>query len=136
MAKLDDDPQIIPFGRILRKTCIDELPQLINVLRGEMSLVGPRPVISYEADAYAQWHFRRFDVLPGMTGLWQVSGKNRLSFPKMMRLDIQYSRRKSLWFDMLIILKTPFAIASQVRSCFGIQKKQELIEDVVEVENA
>ena len=90
MEKLDvrADPRVIPGGKILRKTCLDELPQLFNVLRGEMSLVGPRPCIPYEAEEYLRWHTHRFDILPGMTGLWQVSGKNRLSFEQMIRLDI------------------------------------------------
>lgn len=115
MTKLDNDPRIIPFGKILRKTCLDELPQLINVLRGEMSLVGPRPPIPYEVEDYLQWHYGRFDAVPGMTGLWQVSGKNRLTFSEMMRLDIRYSRKRSLWFDIMILLKTPLAIVSEIK---------------------
>jgi lipopolysaccharide/colanic/teichoic acid biosynthesis glycosyltransferase len=114
MVKLENDPQIIPFGKILRKTCIDEIPQLINVLRGEMSLVGPRPSIPYEVEHYLRWHDGRFDAVPGMTGLWQVSGKNRLTFKEMVRLDIRYTRQMSFWMDMKIICKTPFAIAGQV----------------------
>ncbi len=107
MTKLDSaDPRIIPGGRILRKLAIDELPQLFNVLAGDMSLVGPRPCIPYEAEVYAQWHGRRFSILPGLTGLWQVSGKNRLTFQQMIRLDIAYENRMSLWFDLRIILKT------------------------------
>ncbi len=113
MTKLDNDPQIILFGNILRKTCIDELPQLINVLRGEMSLVGPRPPIPYEVDEYLRWHNGRFDAVPGITGMWQVSGKNRLTFEQMIRLDIQYLRQLSFWLDVKIILMTPFAIISQ-----------------------
>jgi len=108
MDKLDieDDPRIIPGGRILRKACLDELPQLINVLRGEMSLVGPRPCIPYEAEAFLRWHTHRFDILPGMTGLWQVSGKNKLNFEQMVRLDIAYAQRMSLLFDLKILLLT------------------------------
>lgn len=108
MAKLDGvaDPRIIPGGKILRKACLDELPQLFNVLRGEMSLVGPRPCIPYEAEEYLQWHTNRFDILPGITGLWQVSGKNRLSFEQMIRLDISYMRRMSLLFDLKMLLLT------------------------------
>jgi len=108
MEKLDDgrDPRIIPGGRVLRKMCIDELPQLVNVLRGEMSLVGPRPCLPYEAEDYLHWHSRRFDVLPGLTGLWQVSGKNRLTFKQMIRLDISYCRNMSLGLDLGIILRT------------------------------
>jgi lipopolysaccharide/colanic/teichoic acid biosynthesis glycosyltransferase len=107
MAKLDSvDPRIIPGGRILRKLSVDELPQILNVLKGDMSLVGPRPCIPYEADEYLQWHSGRFSVLPGITGLWQVSGKNKLTFQQMIRLDIEYERRCSLLFDLWIILKT------------------------------
>jgi lipopolysaccharide/colanic/teichoic acid biosynthesis glycosyltransferase len=114
MTKLDDDnPNIITFGKIIRKTCLDELPQLINVLRGDMSLVGPRPPIPYEVKEYLRWHKSRFDAIPGMTGLWQVSGKNRLSFKEMVRLDIRYSRRLSLFLDLKILLMTPYAIISE-----------------------
>ena len=94
--------------------CIDELPQLINVLHGEMSVVGPRPALSYEVAEYLPWHYRRFETLPGMTGLWQVSGKNRLSFNEMIRLDIRYSKQQSFWLDIKILLKTPFAIITQI----------------------
>jgi lipopolysaccharide/colanic/teichoic acid biosynthesis glycosyltransferase len=114
MTKLDHVPGIIPFGKLLRKSCIDELPQLINVLLGQMSLVGPRPPIAYEVQQYADWHRGRLDAVPGMTGLWQVSGKNRLTFNEMVSLDIQYSRRKSFYLDTRILLKTPIAIASQI----------------------
>ncbi len=108
MHKLDQahDDRIIPGGRLLRKASLDELPQLINVLRGEMSLVGPRPCLPYEAREYERWHAQRFDTLPGMTGLWQVSGKNRLTFQQMIRLDIAYSRRMSFWFDLKILALT------------------------------
>jgi lipopolysaccharide/colanic/teichoic acid biosynthesis glycosyltransferase len=115
MIKLSHESQVIPLGRILRRTYIDELPQLINVLRGEMSLVGPRPPILYELEEYQPWHYKRIDVVPGMTGLWQVSGKNRLTFDEMMRLDIRYWRERSLWLDIKILLTTPLAIISQVR---------------------
>jgi lipopolysaccharide/colanic/teichoic acid biosynthesis glycosyltransferase len=114
MIKLDEDnPNIILFGKILRKCCLDELPQLINVLRGDMSLVGPRPAIPYEVNEYLRWHKGRLDAVPGMTGLWQVSGKNLLSFKEMVRLDIRYSRNLSLFSDFKILLMTPFAIISQ-----------------------
>lgn len=126
MRKLDDDPQIIPFGRIMRKLCIDELPQLFNVIAGDMSLVGPRPAIPYEVAKYQPWHFARFDCLPGMTGLWQVSGKNRLTFRQMVALDIRYSRRITLWQDLMILAKTPWAILMQCRG----QKKTEPLETV------
>jgi len=111
MTKLDDsNTDIIPFGKILRNTCLDELPQLINVLRGDMSLIGPRPPIFYEVEKYLRWHNGRFDSVPGMTGLWQVSGKNRLTFNEMIRLDVQYSRRLSFWLDIKILLMTPAAV--------------------------
>lgn len=108
MEKLDSgrDPRIIPGGRLLRKVCLDEFPQLINVLRGEMSLVGPRPCLPYEAEEYRRWHSHRFDVLPGLTGLWQVSGKNRLTFKQMVRLDISYCQNMSLLLDLKILLRT------------------------------
>lgn len=112
MEKLDDeDTRIIPFlGNFLRKSCLDELPQLLNVLVGDMSLVGPRPCLPYEYQEYLLWHKRRFDTLPGMTGLWQVSGKNETTFKEMMRLDITYEQQRSFWLDMKIILKTAPAI--------------------------
>lgn len=107
MLKLDRaDPRIFFGGRLLRLLCIDELPQLYNILRGDMSLVGPRPCIPYEAAEYQRWHRHRFSILPGLTGLWQVSGKNRLSFAEMIRLDIQYERTISPITDIIIILRT------------------------------
>jgi len=132
MMKLDHDPQIIPFGKIFRKTCIDELPQLVNVLRGEMSLVGPRPPLTYEVEEYLQWNYARFDAVPGMTGLWQVSGKNRLTFFEMMQLDIRYSKSMSLWLDIKILLKTPLAIVSQIRDTLASKKSERLLEEVLE----
>jgi lipopolysaccharide/colanic/teichoic acid biosynthesis glycosyltransferase len=116
MAKLDDgkDSRIIPYGYLIRAAGIDELPQLINVLRGEMSLIGPRPCLPYEAREYTAWQLRRFDTLPGLTGLWQVSGKNRTTFKEMMRLDIAYARKRALVLDAMIFLKTVPAILRQV----------------------
>ena len=116
MLKLDDgrDNRIIHFGKFLRSSCLDELPQLINVLLGDMSLVGPRPCLPYEAEEYLQWHARRFDTVPGMTGLWQVSGKNRTTFKEMIRLDIRYSQRMSLWMDFKILLLTGPAILGMI----------------------
>ncbi|WP_319562179.1 sugar transferase [Marispirochaeta sp.] len=128
MEKLDEqDPRIIPGGRVLRKACIDELPQLINILRGQMSLVGPRPCIPYEAEKYLRWHAHRFNIVPGLTGLWQVSGKNKLTFREMIALDIAYSRKMSLRLDLkLIALTLPAILAmvgeSVVRRLFGDQK--------------
>jgi lipopolysaccharide/colanic/teichoic acid biosynthesis glycosyltransferase len=116
MVKLDarGDSRIIPFGCLLRASGLDELPQLINVLRGEMSMVGPRPCLAYECDNYLPWQRERFDTLPGLTGLWQVSGKNRTTFVEMMQLDIRYARNKTLWMDLAIIFKTIPAILGQV----------------------
>lgn len=115
MAKLDEDnPAIIPLGGFLRKSCIDELPQLFNVLWGEMSIVGPRPVIPYEVNEFDPWHFGRFDVLPGLTGLWQVCGKNSLSFKEMIRLDVRYSRSVSPALDLEIMFRTPMVIIGQL----------------------
>lgn len=105
LEKRDHALDIIRGGKLMRKFGIDELPQLMNVLKGEMSLVGPRPdVVPF--DDYASWHRRRFDVLPGITGLWQVSGKNRTTFATMMRLDLAYVRRRSFWLDVTILLLT------------------------------
>ena len=114
MTKLDDDPRLIALAGFLRKTCIDEVPQFINVLRGEMSLVGPRPALPYEEAEFSAWHYARENVVPGMTGLWQVSGKNRLSFREMVALDIRYSREMSLWLDVRILLLTLPAILRQL----------------------
>jgi lipopolysaccharide/colanic/teichoic acid biosynthesis glycosyltransferase len=125
MTKLDGQLQIIPFGRFLRHTCIDELPQLINVLRGEMTLVGPRPPIPYEVKEYLNWHKGRIDVVPGMTGLWQVSGKNRLTFNEMVCLDIQYWRKKSPWLDIKILLMTPVVMFTQIKDSLRKQKLQK-----------
>jgi len=108
--KLTDDPRITRVGKILRRYSLDELPQLLNVLKGDMSLVGPRPALAYEVDLYEDWQRRRLDVLPGMTGLWQVSGRSRLSPADMLRLDVHYAETWSLFKDMLIILKTIPAI--------------------------
>jgi len=114
LSKLENSLQVIRFGRLLRVTCIDELPQFFNVLRGEMSMVGPRPCLAYEADEYQRWHARRFDSVPGMTGLWQVMGKNRTTFKEMIRLDISYTQNLSLWLDLKIIFLTPIAIIRQI----------------------
>lgn len=115
MTKMENDNRIIPGGKFIRAICLDEIPQLLNVLRGDMSLVGPRPPIPYEAEQYEAWHNHRFDAVPGMTGLWQVSGKNKLSFNEMVRLDIKYARELSPAMDWKILLKTLPAISEQVR---------------------
>lgn len=119
VSKLPDDPRIIPFGKFLRVSAIDELPQLYNILIGDMSLVGPRPPIPYEVDQYKFWHSDRFDIVPGLTGLWQVSGKNRLPFNEMIRLDIRYAQTQSFWTDMKILLMTPSVVVSQLKDPHG-----------------
>jgi exopolysaccharide production protein ExoY len=115
MTKLDNlgDPRLIPLGALLRATGLDELPQVINVLCGEMSLVGPRPCTPYELPHYQAPQRERFDALPGVTGLWQVSGKNNTTFEEMIALDIRYKRRPSLWLDLVILMKTPAVIIGQ-----------------------
>ena len=124
MTKMDSegDPRIIPFGRLLRASGLDELPQLINVLRGEMSLVGPRPCLPYEYDKYLPWQKERFTSVPGLTGLWQVSGKNRTTFVEMIQLDIRYARERSLWFDVFILLRTVPALITQIWETRGRSK--------------
>ena len=116
MMKMDSrgDPRIIPFGLFLRASGLDELPQLINVLRGEMSLVGPRPCLPYEYEKYLPWQKERFGTVPGLTGLWQVSGKNKTTFVEMIQLDIKYAKNKTLWWDLKIILMTIPALIIQM----------------------
>jgi lipopolysaccharide/colanic/teichoic acid biosynthesis glycosyltransferase len=106
MTKLQEDTRITRAGAFLRRTSIDELPQLWNVLLGDMSLVGPRPPIQYEVDRYPERAFRRFAVRPGMTGLWQVSGRSLLSFPQMIELDAEYVERRSLFLNLKILALT------------------------------
>jgi lipopolysaccharide/colanic/teichoic acid biosynthesis glycosyltransferase len=109
--KMMNDPRVTRVGRWVRRTSLDELPQLINVFRGEMSLVGPRPPIPYEVNAYQTWHRARIlEARPGMTGLWQVSGRSRVTFDEMVRLDVRYARTWSLWLDIKILLRTPLAV--------------------------
>jgi exopolysaccharide biosynthesis polyprenyl glycosylphosphotransferase len=111
--KLTNDPRITPLGRFLRKTSLDELPQFFNVLKGEMSLVGPRPPVPYEFDRYRIWHKRRvLEIRPGITGLWQVNGRSKTTFDDMVRLDLRYARIWSIWLDMKILLQTPIAVLS------------------------
>jgi lipopolysaccharide/colanic/teichoic acid biosynthesis glycosyltransferase len=116
MTKLDTckDKRVIPMGSILRASGLDELPQLLNILRGDMSLIGPRPCLHYEYKGFLRWHRMRFDTMPGLTGLWQVSGKNRTTFTQMMRLDVSYTQQKSLWKDLRIMIKTVPAVVKQV----------------------
>jgi lipopolysaccharide/colanic/teichoic acid biosynthesis glycosyltransferase len=108
MVKMDvrGDSRLIPGGRLIRASGLDELPQIINVLRGEMSLVGPRPCVPYEYEKYSARQRTRFNAVPGLTGLWQVSGKNRTTFDEMIRLDIQYAEHTALLLDLQIMLKT------------------------------
>jgi exopolysaccharide biosynthesis polyprenyl glycosylphosphotransferase len=111
--KITNDTRVTPIGRFLRKTSLDEFPQFLNVLRGEMSLVGPRPPVAYEFEIYDIWHRRRvLEVKPGVTGLWQVSGRSRTRFDEMVRLDLRYCQNWSLWLDLKILLATPRAALS------------------------
>ena len=111
--KLTADPRVTRVGSFLRKTSLDELPQFINVLKGEMSLVGPRPPVPYEVEAYDVWHRRRIlEAKPGITGLWQVSGRSRVTFDEMVRLDLRYARACSPWMDIKILLRTPLAVVA------------------------
>jgi len=104
--KLVADPRVTPLGAWLRRTSLDELPQLINVLRGQMSLVGPRPVLRWEAQLFVESYRRRFAVKPGMTGLWQVSGRSRLSMQRALELDVEYALRRSFLLDLTILART------------------------------
>ncbi len=110
VRKLIHDPRITRLGRLLRKSSIDEIPQFINVLKGEMSLVGPRPAIPYEVEMYKPWHHRRLATKPGITGLWQVTARSTCDFDEIVKLDIQYIDQQSFWLDLKILLKTPLAI--------------------------
>jgi exopolysaccharide biosynthesis polyprenyl glycosylphosphotransferase len=111
--KIRNDPRVTPLGRWLRRTSLDELPQFINVLKGEMSLVGPRPPIPYEMENYSCWHRRRvLEARPGLTGLWQVNGRSSMTFDEMVRLDIRYIMEQSLWLDLKILFQTPRAVIS------------------------
>jgi exopolysaccharide biosynthesis polyprenyl glycosylphosphotransferase len=109
--KIKNDPRVTRIGRFLRKSSLDELPQFFNVLMGDMSLVGPRPPIPYEFENYSLWHRRRIlEARPGLTGIWQVSGRSRTTFDEMVRMDLRYIREQSLWLDMKILLQTPFVV--------------------------
>jgi lipopolysaccharide/colanic/teichoic acid biosynthesis glycosyltransferase len=113
LYKLAVDDRVTPTGRLLRKTSLDELPQLWNVIRGDMALVGPRPVIPYEADLYPAAYLSRFSVKPGLTGLWQVSGRNERTYEEMVRLDVEYAERNSLALDLLILAKTVWVVLTR-----------------------
>lgn len=106
MFKMKDDPRVTKVGKFIRKTSIDELPQLFNVLKGEMSLVGPRPPLPREVVEYSNYDKQRLLVVPGCTGLWQVSGRSNVGFSEMVELDLQYIRERTIFFDIKIILKT------------------------------
>ncbi len=110
--KISDDPRVTRVGRFLRKTSLDELPQIINVLKGDMSLVGPRPT-SFDASTYDLWHTERLEVLPGITGLWQVNGRSDVDFDERARLDIEYIEKQSVWLDLWILYRTIFVIFNQ-----------------------
>jgi lipopolysaccharide/colanic/teichoic acid biosynthesis glycosyltransferase len=113
LYKLAVDNRITPVGRWIRRWSLDELPQLFNVVKGDMTLVGPRPAIPYEVSEYPSWYRERFSVKPGLTGYWQVSGRNERTYEEMVRLDIEYAERRTLGLDLLILLKTPWVVLSR-----------------------
>ncbi|HEX9783205.1 MAG TPA: sugar transferase [Opitutaceae bacterium] len=129
MVKMDScgDERLIVFGGFLRSSGLDELPQLINVLRGEMSIVGPRPCMPYELENYPDAFRERFNTLPGLTGLWQVSGKNKTTFREMLQLDIAYARKKTLVTDLWIILRTPWVLLTQVIETRPVSTSKPLV---------
>jgi lipopolysaccharide/colanic/teichoic acid biosynthesis glycosyltransferase len=108
--KLTHDSRITKIGKFLRKSSIDEIPQFINVIKGEMSIVGPRPAIPYEVEMYKPWYFRRLETKPGITGLWQVTARSSCDYDEIIKLDIEYVEHQSFWLDLKIILKTPIAV--------------------------
>jgi len=110
--KITNDPRVTQTGKFLRKTSLDEIPQIFNVLKGDMSLVGPRPT-SFDSKTYSLWHTERLDVLPGITGMWQVNGRSELDFTERLRLDIEYIEHQSLWQDLKILFQTVGAIFTQ-----------------------
>jgi lipopolysaccharide/colanic/teichoic acid biosynthesis glycosyltransferase len=113
LYKLAVDDRITRVGHWIRRWSLDELPQLLNVIAGDMSLVGPRPAIPYEVAEYPSWYLQRFEVKPGLTGLWQVSGRNERTYEEMVRLDIEYAERRSLLLDLTILAKTPWTVISR-----------------------
>jgi lipopolysaccharide/colanic/teichoic acid biosynthesis glycosyltransferase len=113
LFKIRDDPRVTGIGRVLRRYSIDEVPNVINVLRGEMSLIGPRPLPVRDYVLLEPWHRRRYNVLPGLTGLWQVAGRSDLTFDDLVRLDFYYLENWSIWLDLSILAKTPFAVFSR-----------------------
>ena len=111
--KLVNDPRVTPIGRWLRRSSLDELPQLVNVLRGDMGLVGPRPITLVELRLYGPARWQYLSVLPGMTGLWQVSGRNRVSYERRVQLDDEYVRSRSIWLDCWILVKTVLVVLTR-----------------------
>jgi exopolysaccharide production protein ExoY len=132
MTKLDatGDPRLVPLGRLLRATGLDELPQIFNVIRGDMSLVGPRPCLPYEFQRYEPWQQARVNAAPGLTGYWQVNGKNKTTFAEMIDMDIFYSKNMSLWLDLSIIRKTIPAIIQQVMEARSRSRKDSALAHV------
>jgi lipopolysaccharide/colanic/teichoic acid biosynthesis glycosyltransferase len=110
LFKIREDPRVTPVGRVLRRFSIDEVPNVMNVMRGEMSLVGPRPLPLRDFELLEPWHRRRYNVMPGMTGLWQVAGRADLTFDDLVRLDFYYLENWSIWLDITILFKTPLAV--------------------------
>jgi lipopolysaccharide/colanic/teichoic acid biosynthesis glycosyltransferase len=134
LTKLDaNDPRLTSFGRFLRMTGLDELPQLFNVLRGDMSLVGPRPCTSPEFASYLAWQKTRVAAPPGLTGYWQVNGKNKTTFNEMMEMDLHYAREMSLWLDLSIIWNTLPAIFEQTFECFARRSSKRKDEELIAV---
>jgi lipopolysaccharide/colanic/teichoic acid biosynthesis glycosyltransferase len=113
LYKLAVDDRITPVGRWIRRWSLDELPQLFNVIAGDMTLVGPRPAIPYEVAEYPSWYLQRFSVKPGLTGLWQVSGRSERTYEEMVRLDVEYARRRTLLLDLSILAKTPWVVVGR-----------------------
>ena len=111
-TKLVNDPRITRLGRFLRKSSLDEVPQFWNVVKGDMSLVGPRPAIPYEVEMYKNWHLQRLKAKPGVTGLWQVTARSSAAFDEMILLDLQYIEKQSFWLDLVILVKTPWVVIS------------------------
>ena len=117
MFKIKDDPRITKVGKFIRKTSIDELAQLVNVLKGDMSLVGPRPSLPKEVEQFEDWMLERLEVKPGLTCYWQVMGRNNIEFEEWMELDVKYVRERSLWLDIKLIFKTFFVLFGDKNAC-------------------
>jgi lipopolysaccharide/colanic/teichoic acid biosynthesis glycosyltransferase len=113
LFKIRDDPRVTRVGRLLRRLSLDEVPNVLNVLRGEMSLVGPRPLPVRDFERLEDWHRKRYLVLPGMTGLWQISGRSHLSFDDLVRLDFYYLENWSIWLDISILVRTLPAVLAR-----------------------